>query len=147
MTLRCFAGFGICLAAFSLPGVVQAQPLVSLDSTAYVERPSEIGRSLEPADRLTRGDRVVYIVTWYKFGGEGGFTVTNPLPRSVSYQGSANDDEEVSVDGGKIWGHLGALRIRGQLAASNDVTHVRWRVTASRAASGSGRIAYSAVVR
>ncbi len=147
MTLRQFAGLGICLAALALPGIAQAQPAVSLDSAAYVERPSETGRSLEPVGRLSRGDRVVYIVTWYKFGGEGGFTVTNPLPRSVAYQGSANDDEEVSVDGGRNWGHLGALRIQGQLAAPGDVTHVRWRVTASRAASGSGRIAYSAVVR
>ena len=147
MTLRRFAGLGMCLAALALPGIAQAQPAVSLDSAVYVERPSETGRSLEPADRLSRGDRVVYIVTWYKFGGEGGFTVTNPLPRSVSYQGSANDDEEVSVDGGKSWGHLGALHIAGRLAAPDDVTHVRWRVTALRAARGSGRIAYSAVVR
>ncbi|HVR91709.1 MAG TPA: hypothetical protein VHG29_11545 [Novosphingobium sp.] len=147
MTLRRFAGLGICLAALALPGAAWAQPAVSLDSAVYVERPSETGRSLEPVDRLARGDRVVYIVTWYKFGGQGGFTVTNPLPRSVAYQGSANDDEEVSVDGGKSWGRLGALRIAGRLAAPDDVTHVRWRVAASRAASGSGRIAYSAVVR
>lgn len=147
MTLRLFAGPAACLGALALAGTAQAQPAVSLDSAVYVERPSELGRSLERADRLTRGDRVVYIVTWYKFGGEGGFTVTNPLPRSVAYQGSANDDEEVSVDGGKSWGQLGALRLAGRLAAPDDVTHVRWRVAASRAAAGSGRIAYSAVVR
>ena len=147
MTLRRFAELGICLAALALPTIAAAQPNVALDSAAFVERPSETGRSLEPIDRLSRGDRVVYIVTWYKLGGQGGFTVTNPLPRSVAYQGSANDDEEISVDGGKTWGRLGALQIGGQLASPNDVTHVRWRVTASRAASGSGRIAYSALVR
>ena len=147
MTFRRFAGLGICLAALFVPTIAGAQSNVALDSAAYVERPSETGRSLEPIDRLSRGDRVVYIVTWYKLGGQGGFTVTNPLPRSVAYQGSANDDEEVSVDGGRTWGHLGVLRVRGQLASSDDVTHVRWRVTPARAANGSGRIAYSALVR
>ncbi len=130
-----------------MPGAALAQPNVSLDSTVFVERSDDSGRSLERAARLSRGDRVVYIVTWYKFGGEGGFTVTNPLPRTVAYQASANDDEQVSIDGGRAWGKLGALRIGKRLAVAEDVTHVRWRVTAARAANGSGRIAYSAVVR
>lgn len=122
-----------------------AQPTVALDSTVYVERavPGQ-GRSLEPAARLTPGDRVVYVMTWYRTGGSGSFTVTNPLPRSVYFQGSADGDEQVSTDGGRTWGKLGAIRVAGRLATPEDVTHVRWRIASPQA---SGRIAYSGIVR
>ena len=120
----------------------------SLDSAVFVERQSPgMGRLLEPARQFDHGARLIYVVRWYRLGGSGGFTVTNPLPRSVSYQGSADGDELVSVDGGKSWGRLGRLRHAGRLATPEDVTHVRWRVPPQVAAAGAGRIAYSAIVR
>jgi hypothetical protein len=128
-----------------------ARPAITLDSAVFVERTHNqnggLVRSLEQADRLSRGDRVVTVVTWYRLGGAGGFMVTNPLPRGVAYQRSASDDEEVSVDGGRNWGKLGNLHLGDRMATPEDVTHVRWYVPAERAASGQGRIAYSAVVR
>lgn len=90
---------------------------------------------------------MVYLVSWYRLGGSGGFTVTNPLPRAVYFQGSANGDEEVSIDGGRNWGKLANLRAGTRMATPEDVTHVRWRVAPAKSASGSGRITYSAVVR
>lgn len=139
-----FAAAGASLAA----GSAQAAPVVSLGSAVYVERaaPGNV-RRLEPVNQLSRGDRVVTIVTWQRLGGDGGFTVTNPLPRSVYYQRSADGDEEVSVDGGRSWGKIGTLLYGARLATPEDVTHVRWRVTASRAAAGRGQIAYSGIVR
>ena len=131
-----------------LAGPAYAGPAVALGGAVYVEKvePGNV-RRLEPASQLVRGDRVVTIVTWQRLGGDGGFTVTNPLPRSVYYQRSANNDEEVSVDGGRSWGRIGALRYGARLATPEDVTHVRWRVTATRAAAGRGQIAYSGIVR
>ncbi len=130
------------------PSTSLAAPTIALDSAVFVERTTQdSARSLEPASRLSPGDRVVYIVNWYRLGGSGGFVVTNPLPRSVYFQGSANGDEEVSVDGGRIWGRLSGLRIGNRFATPEDVTHVRWRVASQRTATGSGRIAYSAIVR
>lgn len=126
----------------------QANPLVALDSAVFVERGEpDTGRMLEPAARLSRGDRVVYVVSWTRMGGQGGFTVTNPLPRSVAFQSSANGDEEVSVDGGRSWGKLGLLRAGDRLAIAEDVTHVRWRVAPTLAARGAGSITYSGIVR
>ncbi|MDP3907185.1 hypothetical protein [Novosphingobium sp.] len=137
-----------CAAPFSAALPAAANPSVALDSAVFVERGSPTsGRLLEPASRLNRGDRVVYIVNWYRMGGAGSFTVTNPLPRAVAYQGSANGEEQVSVDGGKSWGKLGELRTGSRIATPEDVTHVRWQVDHRRAALGSGRIAYSAIVR
>ncbi|MBS0481012.1 MAG: hypothetical protein JSR96_02465 [Proteobacteria bacterium] len=132
----------------TLPGIAAAKATVALDSSVFVERSSQrSGRLLEPAVRLNRGDRVVYVLSWTRAAGSGGFTVTNPLPRSVYYQDSASEDAEVSIDGGRTWGTLNALRIHGRPATPEDVTHVRWRVAASQAAQGSGQIAYSAIVR
>jgi hypothetical protein len=134
--------------AMALPHAAAAQPTVATDSAVYIERTQgENFRSLEPANRLSRGDRVVTVVSWYRMGGEGGFTITNPLPRDIAYEASARDNQEVSVDGGRSWGQLGELRIGNRLATPEDVTHMRWRIPAGSAARGQGRIAYSGIVR
>jgi hypothetical protein len=104
-------------------------------------------RSLLQADRLSRGDRIVTILSWHKQRGAGGFTVVNPLPPMVAYQRSAREDEEVSADGGRTWGRIGELTVGPRQATPEDVTHVRWHVGPSQAARGQGRIAYSAIVR
>jgi hypothetical protein len=134
--------------AITLPTIAAAQPAVATDSAVFVERTrGNDQRSLEPADRLNRGDRVVTVVSWYRMGGDGSFTITNPLPRAIAYQASARDDQEVSVDGGRTWGKLGELRVGNRLATPEDVTHMRWRIPAMNAARGQGQIAYSGIVR
>jgi hypothetical protein len=138
----------LVIVALGAPGPATAEPVVATGSAVFVETVApDQSRQLAPAARLSRGDRLVYFVTWTVRQGSGGFTLTNPLPPSVAYQGSANSDEEVSVDGGRSWGKLGTLRIGSDLAAAYDVTHVRWRIAPVVAAKGSGRIAYSAIVR
>lgn len=136
------------ILALAAPAAALAAPLVTLDSAVFVERikPGAV-RLLEPARQLNRGDRLVYVVSWQRMGGEGGFTVTNPLPRTVYYQRSATGDEEVSVDGGRRWGKLDSLRVGDRVATPEDVTHLRWRVAPAQAARGTGRITYSAIVR
>lgn len=138
----------LAAAAVTLPSLAEARVAVALDSAIFVERTSQKkGRTLEPAQRLSRGDRVVYIVTWTRQAGAGSFVVTNPLPRTVYYQESADESEQVSIDGGRSWGKLDAMRVGSRLATPEDVTHVRWRNSAPVAARGSGQIAYSAIVR
>ena len=137
-----------CLLACAVPSASLAAPAIALDSAVFVERTTpNNARSLEPASRLRPGDRVVYIVNWYRLGGSGDFVVTNPLPRSVYFQSSAHGDEEVSVDGGRSWGRLSAFSTANRTATPEDVTHIRWRVPSNLTAKGSGRIAYSAIVR
>lgn len=136
--------FFACLVGLLLPCSAVAAPAVSLDSAVYVERTSSESRVLEPAARLEPGDRVVTVVTWRRNVAGGQFVLTNPLPRGLWYQGSAMEDEEVSVDGGRNWGRLGTLKVTGHAATPEDVTHVRWRIASPGA---SGRIAYSAIVR
>ena len=144
----------ILLGALSMAtgGQLSAATPVTFDSAVFVEhtKPGDV-RMLEPADRLSRGDRVVTIVTWKRNDAAGasasGFTVTNPMPRAIAYQDSASDDTEVSADGGRTWGKLGTLRIGNRYVTAEDVTHVRWRIAPRHAAQGSGQIAYSGIVR
>ena len=146
--LAALGGYGVlALAAMTASSPALAQSGVALESAVFIERTAPDGRRLEPASQLARGDRVVYIVTWERTAGSGGFVVTNPLPRAVAYQDSASSETEVSVDGGRTWGKLGELRFGARYATSEEVTHVRWRVPATEAARGKGRIAYSAIVR
>lgn len=141
-------GFAVALSAtFAATGAL-ARSNIATDSAVYVERvrPGNV-RQLEPVAALRRGDRVVTIVSWYRLGGNGGFVITNPMPRSIAFQRSARDGEEVSVDGGRTWGRLGELQVGTRLASPEDVTHVRWRISQEGAAGGSGHIAYSGIVR
>lgn len=146
MRLHRLALAASCLAGFlnASPAVAQDQSPVALGTAVYVEKTDDSARILQPASKLSRGDRVVTVVSWRRAGPAGRFTVINPLPRGLYYQGSANDDEEVSVDGGRSWGRLGYLRVGDRLATPEDVTHVRWRVASP---ASTGRIAYSAIVR
>jgi len=139
------AGF---VAAAVMAQAAQAQPSITTESAVFVERTKGGSiRRLEPASRLTRGDRVVTVLTWYRLGGSGDFVITNPLPRTVAYQASARDDQEVSADGGRSWGRLGELRRGERLATPEDVTHIRWRIAARHADTARGQIVYSGIVR
>ena len=132
----------------------EASP-VQFASTVFVERfvpgpGGRISRVLERADQLKRGDQVVFVVNW-RAAASNEFTVTNPMPRSVSFQKSSDGREEVSVDGGRTWGRLEVLRVRDGAgwrgANPEDVTHVRWHVPTPVAARGEGQILYRGVVR
>lgn len=139
----------ILVSLAMLPAMpAHASPNIAFDSAVFIERTSSQSvRSLEPARRFNKGDRVVTLVSWHRMGGRGGFTVTNPIPRSIAFEDSARDDLEVSVNGGRSWGRLGSLRYGARLATAEDVTHLRWRISATNAMRGSGHIAYSGYVR
>lgn len=144
------------LASSLIASPALAQSAVVLSSAVFVERLGHTGngqveRLIEPATRLTSGETVVLMVEWHAHSGSPGFDVASPIPSTLAFTGSSRDGEQVSVDGGRHWGTLGSLTIRDgygvRLASPQDVTNVRWPVSAREAARGSGRITYSAVVR
>ena len=140
---------GVFLLLTPIPAL--ASPAVTLASAVYVEHVKErngtLTRALEPAQRVTRGERVVTLLNWYMLGGSGGFTVVNAIPAGLAYQGSADGEEDVSVDGGKTWGKLPQLHVGARSATPEDVTHVRWHVSPQQAMNGAGHIAYAGFVR
>lgn len=146
---------GLSCLSLVAPVAAAAAP-VQFASDVFVERfapapGGRVARVLERADRLLPGDRVIFVVNW-KASAAREFTVTNPMPRAVSFQASADDGTEVSVDGGRSWGQLDSLVVRGsdgrvRHAVPEDVTHLRWRVPGAIAALGTGRMTYRGVVR
>jgi hypothetical protein len=137
-------------AAVFAATMASAQSLVQIDREVFVERSLErdgrTQRSLEPADTLQSGDTVVLMLAW-RSPQDKPFTISSRVPRSLAFRASGGDQPEVSVDGGRNWGRLAELRVRGRAATSADVTHVRWDVDDPRAARGRGVFTYSAVVR
>lgn len=129
---------------------------ISLDSAVFVERlghtnDGRVERRIEPAGQLRRGDRLVMVVEWQTSPDGKSFAVTSPIPRSIAFQDTSTDAMQVSVDGGRSWGQLGALktsdRYGSRIASPEDVTHLRWLVNPNDARRGMGRVTYSAIVR
>ncbi len=153
--MRKFGSILFLAASWANPAL--AQDRVKLESMVFVERsvPAMNGRMerrIEPADSLSRGDRVVLMVEWRATDRERqGFAVTSPIPSSLSLQRVSHEGIDVSADGGRHWGKLGELQIRDaegtRLASPQDVTHLRWSVSPGEASLGTGRMTYRAIVR
>ena len=145
------------LAAMIIGAPLAHAAPVTVANTVFVEREvaignGEVARVLEPAQTLRRGDRLVYVVSWRAPQARSEhLTITNPLPRTIAYERSASGDEDVSVDGGRSWGKLDALRVHDgavwRYATPQDVTHIRWKVPPQLALAGSGRLTWSGIVR
>jgi hypothetical protein len=138
-----------------MPASLLASNPVSLTSHVFVERivKDSKGRSkaiLELPNTVLPGDRLVFLLRYQNAtqGNARDFLVTNPLPSSVIYQGSAIKTAQVSVDGGQTWGPLQSLSYRERsgtvrAARSEDVTHVRWSVPQG----STGTLSFRGIVR
>jgi uncharacterized repeat protein (TIGR01451 family) len=149
----------LILFALLAPAAAQAANSVSLASTVFVEKTiaDANGRNrviLEEPKVVTPGDRLVFILAYRNIGGvpASDFVITNPLPQAVSYQGTSDGSAQVSVDGGRSWGSLAALKVqevdgRWRSAQADDVTHVRWAMKRAIPAGAQGKFSFRGIVR
>lgn len=139
-------------------GLVAAAPQpVTLTSKALVEHVAESNgtRRIELSEpkRVFPGDRMVF-ETAYRNSGTAPvrqFVVTNALPPQIIFSGEVSDGGSVSVDGGRTFGQLSALRIREtggttRAAQAADVTHIRWTIPVI-ASGAEGKVRYHGNVR
>ncbi len=149
----------LMLAAFVLPEQAFAANTVALSSEVFLER------TISEADGkpkvvllapkvVTPGDRLIFILNYHNVGATpaSNFVITNPLPEAVSYQGTADPAALVSIDGGKVWGPLLALRVQeadgtSRAARPEDVTHVRWAMKNAIPAGAQGKLSFRGLVR
>lgn len=141
------------------PALAQNANAVSLDSDVMVERTSTDanGRTqvtLEEPNVVVPGDRLVFVLRYRNNGAQpaSDFTVTNPLPSAVAFQGSVDASASVSVDGGRHWGALGDLSVTNadgtsRAARAEDVTHIRWAFAQPIPAGQAGRLMFRGIVR
>ena len=146
-------------ALLASTGAVAASNRVAMSSAVFVEKDivDPQGRSrivLEPPRLVAPGDRLVFLLRYRNTGTApaSDFIVTNPLPETVSYQGTPDARAIVSIDGGHNWGTLARLRVRerdGSLRAARpeDVTHVRWTLKRAIPAGSEGRLVFRGVVK
>ncbi|MFC7537867.1 hypothetical protein ACFQPG_10900 [Sphingomonas sp. GCM10030256] len=149
-------GFAALLVA-SAPAA--AAPQVSLFNEIKVVRtttaPSgKVTTSLVDPKVVTPGDRLRLVLTYANKSNEPAkdFAVTNPMPAGVVFAGGESAGAMVSVDGGKIFGSLGALKVMdgsGQTrpAVMADVTHVRWKFANPIEAGEQGTLKFEALVK
>ena len=122
-----------------LAALAAATPLaaegVEIDSAVYRETGSDGVMQVEPASRLTRGDRVVTVLRW-DAPISGTYTVVSAVPARLALQSASYPGLEVSSDGGRNW-----RRLDNPNVIPAGTTHLRWQV------GREGRLSYRAVVR
>lgn len=145
--------------ALILPGTAMAANNVSLSSDVFVERKvakpnGTTALILEQPTTVTPGDKLVFIVNYKNVGSAPAtdFSVTNPLPKAVAFNGTSDGTEIVSVDGGKNWGPLADLTYlsgNGDVrpALLTDVTHVKWTFNRSLSAGSGGKLVFRGTVK
>ena len=149
----------IALLAFVTPIAAQAANEVALTSSVFVEKsvPQPDGKTrlvLQEPKVVVPGDRLVFVLAYKNMGGKPAtdFVVTNPMPGAVAYQGTGDAGAIVSVDGGKSWGPMAALKVRKsdgsvRSAYPEDVTHVRWAMKTPIPVGAAGKLSFRGVVR
>jgi uncharacterized repeat protein (TIGR01451 family) len=133
-----------------LPAAAQATGPVALDNQVYVERVSRdsSGKSrvaLEKPQNVAPGDRLVFVVNYRNISPRAASQVvlTNPLPAAIRFDGAADNNSLVSIDGGATWAPLTTLAA----IRRSDVTHIRWKLAKPLPAGASGKLIYRAIVR
>lgn len=146
-------------AALAVPGIAVASNNVALSSDVFVERKIEKpnGKTavlLEQPTTVLPGDNLVFVVKYKNVGDKPAtdFSVTNPLPKAVAFNGTSDGAEIVSVDGGKNWGRLSTLtytRKNGEIrpALSSDVTHIKWKFKRSLSVGSEGKLVFRGIVK
>ena len=141
----------VALIATAPAGPVQLTSNVMVEKIAMVD-----GRQqtvLKTPDSVVPGDRLLFQTNYRNSGAKAAdhFVVTNPVPANVAYAGESTAGAEMSVDGGKTYGQLTALRVKtpdGQSrpARPEDVTNLRWTL-ATIAPGTAGTLKYRGMVR
>lgn len=151
--------FLLILLALLLPTTAMAQNQVALTSQVFVERTTTDASgaahvALEPPRVVTPGDPLVFVLAYHNNGAAPAtaFVVTNPIPESVSFVSMESAGAVYSVDGGRTWGALAALRVRNadgtsRAAAPADVTHIQWRFAQAIPPGGGGELRFRGVVK
>ena len=148
----------LTLCALSLPLASFAEGAVSTKIDVFVEKtvPSNDGTTkllLQEPKVVVPGDRVVYVLSYHNTSAQPAtnFTITDPVPGPILFDGTPDSTALVSVDGGKTWGDLATLKVtkNGLLrgARPSDVTDVRWALKSAIPAGAIGKLSFRGTVR
>lgn len=151
--------FRFCLLACApvvLIAAAQAEP-IQLTSNVMVEKTAMVDGHQQTVLKAPKpvfpGDHLLFQTNYRNSGAKAAdhFVVTNPVPSGVVYIGESTAGAEMSVDGGKHYGPLSALRVttpdgKSRAASPEDVTNLRWTL-ATIAPGTSGTLKYRGMVK
>jgi uncharacterized repeat protein (TIGR01451 family) len=145
------------LAAGSVPAMAAAP--VELSSDVFVEKQQKradgsFSTVLAKPNMILPGDQLVFVVRYRNAGNKPAtnFSVTNPIPAAITFSGTSDGAELVSIDGGKSWGKLSQLRVTNadgtsRSALMTDVTHLKWQMNQVLPAGDAGKLIFRGVVK
>ena len=151
--------FLLFIASLLAPAAAMAADQVALDSKVFVERQVTAADGKQKIVRedpklVVPGEKLLFVLSYKNEGAAPAdkFVVTNPIPQSVTFVASEAAGADYSVDGGKNWGTLAALKVKaadGSLRPANasDVTHVRWVFAKAIPVGGTGSLSFRGEVR
>jgi hypothetical protein len=147
----------LALLALTAPGFALAANELAVVNEISVEKvvPASAGKTrtvLVPAKSGPPGSKLVFSTSYRNQSAQviRGFTIAGPALTNVAFDGLLTPGE-VSVDGGKSWGALTALKVRAangavRPAQNIDVTNVRLSVAVA-APGASGKLSYRVIVK
>jgi uncharacterized repeat protein (TIGR01451 family) len=147
----------ILLTAGSVHAMAAAP--VELSSDIFVEKQAKqangtFSTTLVTPKIIVPGDQLVFVVRYRNTGTQPArnFTVTNPIPAAITFSGTSDGTETVSIDGAKSWGKLSQLRVKNadgtfRAALMTDVTHIKWSVNQSIASGEGGKLIFRGTVK
>ena len=147
------------LFATAIPAIAAAGPLQVTSSIMVEHRAAAADGTtriaLARATKVTPGDRVVFVTTYANTGRQpiADLVLADPIPAAIAYRSPSpgSPAPDLSVDG-RTFGPLSALRVAlpaggTRPATADDVTAVRWRLTASLAPGAHGELAFRAILK
>ncbi|HEV7693406.1 MAG TPA: hypothetical protein VGO52_21410 [Hyphomonadaceae bacterium] len=143
---------GLSALALAAPAFADVRLFSTVQEEIVIQKPNG-GREVKlvAADSVAPGDTVIVRVAYANESDKpaSDIVISNPVPEHLSLVDIREGGEPAySVDGGKTWGALSALKIvsggETRVAKAADVTNVRWRLTQPLAPGAAGAVAFSA---
>ena len=111
-----------------------------------------------PADKVTPGETVVYSIRYKNESAApaGDIVLVMPVPKEVAYvEGSVAGAEKASIsfsaDGGATYVARGRLTVveggEPRPARGDEITHIKWSLSAPVGPQAEGEVSYKAVLR
>lgn len=114
-------------------------------------------KQLQPASVITPGTPLAVVITYANKGTEAAdkVEIKNPLAKELAFTGEVNAGTaavDYSVDGGKSWGALTALKVAAAEGATRaaqpaDVSAIRFKLAKPVKPGESGKVEFRATLR
>jgi len=161
-SVKALAVSALTVALLALPAAAMAADQVELKTASFkdVTKTGPDGKKVvvrEPISKAAPGTEIIYVITYHNTsaGDVADVKVQNGVPKGLIFKvGSAEGagtNIDYSVDGGQHFGALDTLKVTApdgttHLARGEDVTTIRWTLSAPLKGAAEGSVSYRALL-